>query len=263
MSLIMSKWGDSTAALRVSTVFQDLLVFIMPPIVTALMITRLPADFLEIIRRPNPAAIFFTITTMVVSVPMMNVIIDWNANVPFFDSIIWIKEMEQNAQASVEKLLGPSTFGNLIISVLIVGCLTGFAEEIFFRGGVQKLLMCTRLNPHIVIWSTAIIFSLFHLQFYGFVPRLLLGAFFGYLMWWSGSLWISVIAHAFNNSVVVVSRWIVETCPSTPNIDKIGVYTDFSSVLIVCLSILMTTIGVVLVKKASLRKLKHSDVQML
>ncbi|MDE7136319.1 MAG: CPBP family intramembrane metalloprotease, partial [Muribaculaceae bacterium] len=44
--------------------------------------------------------------------------------------------------------------------------------------------------------------------FYGFVPRILMGAYFGYLIWWTGSLWVPVIAHAFNNSLVVVIQWI-------------------------------------------------------
>ncbi len=253
-SIVMSKWGDNATALRISTVLQDILVFVLPPMLTAMMVTRFPAEFLEVMKRPKGVIVLLAILTMVVSVPMMNFVIDWNENLHFLDKFEWIKDLEQNAQASIETLLGTATIGNLIISLLIVGCLTGFAEEIFFRGGLQKLLMCARLNPHSAIWITALVFSLFHFQLYGFVPRLLLGAFFGYLMWWSGSLWISVIAHAFNNSIVVATRWLAENNPSLPDIDAIGgVTSSWDSFAIMALSVLLTVIGVIGIKRMSLR----------
>ena len=61
----------------------------------------------------------------------------------------------------------------------------------------------SRLGKHAVVWITAILFSAFHLQFYGFVPRMLLGVWLGYLFVWTGSLWVSIIAHTLNNSTVV------------------------------------------------------------
>ncbi|MDE6177435.1 MAG: CPBP family intramembrane metalloprotease, partial [Paramuribaculum sp.] len=95
----------------------------------------------------------------------------------------------------------------LIISVIIIGVLAGVSEELFFRGTLQRLLITRPMPPHIAIWLTAVIFSLVHFQFFGFVPRVLLGAFFGYLAWWSGSVWLPAIIHAVNNSVVVITEF--------------------------------------------------------
>ena len=85
--------------------------------------------------------------------------------------------------------------------------MAGLSEEILFRGTLQQLFLSSGLNRHLAIWITSIIFSAIHMQFFGFVPRLLLGAYFGYLLWWSRSLWLPVIIHAFNNSIVVYSTW--------------------------------------------------------
>ena len=90
-----------------------------------------------------------------------------------------------------------ATVPSLIVSVLIVGVFAGFSEELFFRGAMQRIMMSTRLNLHVTIWVVAVIFSLFHFQFFGFMPRLLLGAYFGYLLVLRRSLLGSVFGHVF------------------------------------------------------------------
>ena len=59
-------------------------------------------------------------------------------------------------------------------------------------------------SVHVGIWLAAALFSAIHLQFYGFVPRMLLGALFGYLYIWTGNLWVPMLAHFFNNGFAVV-----------------------------------------------------------
>lgn len=77
-------------------------------------------------------------------------------------------------------------------------------EEFFFRGALQRLIGKWNPNPHFVIWNAAILFSAFHLQFYGFIPRMLLGAYLGYLLLWTRSIWIPVFAHFINNATAVI-----------------------------------------------------------
>ena len=65
-----------------------------------------------------------------------------------------------------------------------------------------------RGNIHLSIWASAIIFSAIHFQFYGFIPRLLLGALFGYLYYWSGNLLIPMFAHFVNNAFGVIMIYL-------------------------------------------------------
>ena len=119
-----------------------------------------------------------------------------------------LKALEDSNKEQINILLGEPTIGSLIMSVLIIGLLTGLGEELFFRGTLQNIFRTRPMNPHSAIWITAIIFSALHFQFYGFIPRVLLGAFFGYLILWSGSIWLPIFAHALNNSLVVITSWI-------------------------------------------------------
>lgn len=253
LQLVMSKWGDSQAALRIVTLVQDVLVFILPSMVTALMMTRLPAEFLEVMKRPRLAEVLLALLAMVVALPAMNVVIAWNESIDLPASLEWMRVSEGNAKATIEKLMGPTTMGNFVVSLLLVGCLTGFAEELFFRGGVQKLLMCMRLNRHVAIWLAAVIFSLFHMQALGFVPRVMLGAFFGYLMWWSGTLWLPVIAHAFNNSLVVVNRWAGAWWGSAPDLDAVGASTGATDLIMVAVSVVLTVVVVAALRRRCLQ----------
>ena len=96
----------------------------------------------------------------------------------------------------------------MLMTVLLVGVLTGMGEEAFFRAGMLGSMRHGGVNRHVAVWTAAIVFSAIHLQFYGFVPRMLLGAWFGYVMLWSGEVWTPIIAHALNNSAVVVCTFL-------------------------------------------------------
>ncbi len=243
------------AALRIAMVVQDLLVFILPAIITALVSTRLPAKLMAVDVRPNWRMLLLSLLTLLASVPAMNLVIEWNQNIHLPANMGQIEQtlrmLEENAAAVTDMLMAGASIPSLIVSVLIVGALAGFSEELFFRGAIQRLIMSSRMNPHAVIWIVSLIFSLFHFQFFGFVPRMLLGAFFGYLLWWSKSLWIPVIVHMFNNIVVVCSTWYATNNPESAfNADKIG--TDLnsaSSIIMVSASLLLTIVGIMAIRR--------------
>ena len=89
------------------------------------------------------------------------------------------------------------------MNILIIAIMAGIGEELMFRGVIQKILIGWTKDIHLGILYTAIIFSTIHFQFYGFVPRMILGMVLGYLYIWSKSLWVPVIAHAINNALTV------------------------------------------------------------
>ena len=247
-SVAVKAFGASTPALRIITVLQDLLVFILPAIVTALMVTRRSATLLCVDRVPPLNPTLIAICTLLCSIPAMNYVIWLNANIPLPPHIHdALMAMEESANATIEALMGPHTVPNLIVSVLIVGVLAGVSEEIFFRGGLQRLLVTGGVNHHVAIWATAFFFSLLHMQFFGFVPRMLLGAFFGYLLYWTGSLWVPILLHALNNSIYVVAEWMSYGTDSASALDAIGSGTDIAYVVI---SAVLTAIGLVLLHRS-------------
>lgn len=249
------------AATKISVVIQDLLIFIVPAVGTAMIATRLPARLLCVDKWPRPSILILAIIVFLCSIPAMNAIIEWNKSWHLPESMTtlesYFRQLEENAEITSRALMKGATIPSLIVSVLIVGVLAGFSEELFFRGAFQRIFEQTRVNRHLVVWLVACIFSIFHFQLFGLIPRILLGAFFGYLLWWSKSLWLPIILHVLNNSIVVFAEYFSsnatgEQSANSIKIDNIG--ADLSSPLnlfLVITSVVLTTIGIYLIYRQS------------
>lgn len=250
--------GFSEKGMRIFAVAQDLLVFILPAIVAAFVATRLPASLLTVDVKPRLYTVAMAIIVMLTSLPAMEWLIELNNNMHLPESMSGLEEslrkMEDSASTGIGTLAGSGTVGDLIVGILIIGVLTGIAEELFFRGALQNLFMSMpKVKKHFAIWAAAFIFSFMHFQFFGFVPRLLLGAYFGYLIWWSGSVWVPVIAHAVNNSLVVILSWISlrsGVAESMENAASVSIGTDWYTI---ALSIVVTAFGLMILRRDALR----------
>lgn len=97
--------------------------------------------------------------------------------------------------------------GDFFFNILVIALLPAIAEELLFRGAVQRSFNRMFNNPHVAIWLAAFIFSAIHVQFFGFFPRMLLGAAFGYIYLWTGSIWYAMFAHFLNNAAAVCQAW--------------------------------------------------------
>jgi membrane protease YdiL (CAAX protease family) len=122
----------------------------------------------------------------------------------------WMKLKEAQMAEMTKQLLVMKSIPVLLINLLMLAIIPAVGEEFIFRGCLQKIFGHWIGNYHIAIWITAIIFSAIHFQFYGFMPRMLLGALFGYLLVWSGSLWLPILAHFMNNGVAVVTAYVFQ-----------------------------------------------------
>lgn len=116
-----------------------------------------------------------------------------------------LRDLGEVSQRLLEGFLLREGGGDLAVNLLVLALVPALCEELFFRGALQQLLAgCLGGRHNIAIWLTAAVFSLMHGDLFAFLPRLLLGAFLGYLFHYGGSLWVNAAAHFFNNASVVV-----------------------------------------------------------
>lgn len=196
-----------------------------------------------------------------------NILICFILGFPFLNEVVWLNSQmqlpswlsgleqwmittEKGATAQVATLLGVSSVGGLLVNLLVIGVMTGICEEIFFRGTLQRLLASHGANKHFAIWADAFIFSLLHFQFFGFVPRLLLGAFFGYIFLWTGSIWASAAAHAIFNSITVVEVWLLHRGVAADVVESFGVQTS-GVPWIACVSLLLVAVYIFMQRRYS------------
>jgi|SRR6476661_501201 len=142
---------------------------------------------------------------VVVILPLMSGLIAWNAAAGFpsflHDFEMWARAKEAQAQELTRYLTRFTTTGRLLVGLLVIAVVPAIAEELVFRGVIQKNLVRWFNSRHVGVWLAAAIFSAIHLQFLGFVPRMVLGLVLGYLYEWSGNILVPMAAHFTQNAL--------------------------------------------------------------
>ena len=225
-SVIVSSMG----MLTMLTV-QDVLAFIVPAIVAMAIFYRRPLHAMCLDRAPSWRALLVVVVFYVVSIPAMNWMVEANKAMTLPSWLSGIEQMmralEDSAAEATETLLDINSVGRLLACVLVVGFMAGLSEEMLFRGAMQRTMHDSRLGTHAAVWLAAIVFSAFHLQFFGFFPRMILGVWLGYLLVWSRSLWAPIIAHTLNNSSVVLFSYLANKGVAAEDFgDHIGMPAD-------------------------------------
>lgn len=158
-------------------------------------------------KKPELILLLTVLLIMIVSMPVVEwiAVLNQKMTLPVFLKPVedWMKQKENEAAQMTVLLLTVHSTGDFIVNLFMIALLPAVAEEILFRGALQRSFSLMFNNHHLAIWLAAFIFSAIHLQFFGFFPRLFLGAAFGYLYYWSGSLWYNMLAHFLNNAYAV------------------------------------------------------------
>jgi hypothetical protein len=194
--------------LKFFQILQTIGMFILPPLILAWSLDEKPFRFLQLHRKPSGIILVVVFAIILVGGPLIEwcSLLNQQLVLPSWMSSLedWMRSSEDQAAEITKAFLSTKTAGGLFVNLIIVAVLPAIGEELLFRGLLQQLIKKMTGNIHWAIWITALLFSALHLQFFGFLPRLLLGALFGYLLEWTGSLWIPIIAHFINNAAGVV-----------------------------------------------------------
>ena len=191
---------------------QDLLAFIIPAIAAMAIFYHKPLQPMCLDRAPSWKPLLVVVAFYIISLPGMNWLVSLNEAMSLPQSMHsveqWMRASEQQAAALTEQMLDIHSLGQLALCIFVVGIMAGLSEEALFRGALLRTMEDSRLGSHAAVWIAAIVFSAFHMQFFGFLPRMILGVWLGYLLLWTRSLWVPIIAHALNNSTVVIFKYL-------------------------------------------------------
>ncbi|RYD78939.1 MAG: CPBP family intramembrane metalloprotease [Sphingobacteriales bacterium] len=202
-----------TDALKILQIGTSIGMFVVPPLALAYTNSKKPSNFYSF-GKPKAALLILVLVIMIASMPFMEWIAVTNQKMVLPSGLKWLenwmKESEQAAMKMTIQLLTVRNNWDFVVNLIMIAVLPAIGEELMFRGGVQRSLTKAFNNPHAAIWISAIIFSAIHMQFYGFVPRLLLGAGFGYLYYFSGSIWYAMAGHFINNGYAVCAAFYMQ-----------------------------------------------------
>lgn len=199
---------ENLGFLKFFQILQTVGMFILPPLVLAYYMDDKPFEFLSLTIKPSGIVLAIVCAVILVGGPVIEwfSLLNQQLTLPSWMNTIenWMRNSEEQANEITKAFLSTKSIGGLLGNLFIVAVLPAIGEELLFRGLLQRLIKKMTGNAHWAIWITAILFSALHLQFFGFLPRLLLGALFGYLLEWTGTLWLPIIAHFINNAAGVI-----------------------------------------------------------
>jgi uncharacterized protein len=209
--------------------------FVVPPFFLAYLFSNQSGEYLGLTRSPGKNWLLAIIAMLAIT-PLINFLGEVNSHMHLPEFLrgveTWMKQTEEQASEITKLFLKMDSPSELLLNLFMIALIPAIGEELVFRGVVQRIFSEWWRNKHIAIWVTAILFSAMHMQFYGFLPRMVLGALLGYLYYWSGSLWLPIIAHFINNAAAVIFTYLYQHGQVSVDPDAIGTQSDIVSVLI-------------------------------
>jgi membrane protease YdiL (CAAX protease family) len=235
---------DDVLASRVywQMAIQSLVIFLLPTYLAMRLVRRHALTRLGLRHTPKIGSAIHAIVLMMTILPFVNLTAGLNAALPLPD---WAIRMEEESDKFIEQILMIDNWQNFGLNLLWIALMPALCEEMFFRGFVQNTLHRYLSNVHWTIFISALIFSAFHLQFVSFLPRVFLGIVMGYLFYWSGSLWLSVLAHFANNAMAVCVYFYItyNQLPITMDDIDVAIGGKNTSMAIVSVVVSMAILG--------------------
>jgi membrane protease YdiL (CAAX protease family) len=225
--------------LKYMQIVQAIAFFLIPAWLMPIFWGEKPVQYHFLQRKPPLTLAIIAICLILSAIPFINYteLINSKMQFPSFMSGIehWMRESEANAGVLSGNFMKVSTIGGLLVNLFMMAVLPALGEELVFRGVFQRVFTDWFKNYHIGIIASAMLFSAFHMQFYGFIPRMLLGISFGYMLVWSGNMWVPIIAHFVNNTLGVIYFYLFNKGIVSSDLQTVG--TSQNAIYIALLSL--------------------------
>ncbi|REK00733.1 MAG: CPBP family intramembrane metalloprotease [Bacteroidetes bacterium] len=228
LQLLVNNLDDpaSISVLKLIQTVSSVGTFIIPPIILAYLFYPSIPEYLQLDVQPDNRSSFLVVILLFMAVPLINFLVELNSAMHLPDVLKpiedWMRSSEDRAAELTKAFLVMHTWQEMAFNLFMIALIPALGEELLFRGVIQKIFTQWTGKKHLAVWLAAFLFSVMHVQFYGFVPRLLLGALMGYLLVWSGSLWLPILAHFVNNAAAVVFSYLYFNHYTSFDADKVG-----------------------------------------
>jgi len=221
---------ESIHFLKYFQVIQSVGLFVVPPFILALLYHGNISEYLLIDRSAPGVSYLLAAVSLLFIVPFINYLGALNSQMSFPESLSgienWMRTMEDTAEGMVEKFMKVESISGLLFNIFMIAVIPAIGEELMFRGVIQRILTNLTKNKHWGIWIAAFLFSAMHMQFYGLLPRMALGAMFGYLLVWTGTMWVPILAHFVNNTMGVMGYYLINKGVISKDVEEWGSGTE-------------------------------------
>jgi len=245
--------SDNISVIKFFQIFQSITLFIIPALMAAWLFSENPPAYLFANHGSSVFTFLLVSVSIVAAIPLLNYVTQLNS---LLELPVWMNGIEQkmiNMEESAAELTGlfleTHSTQDLLLNFLMIAILPAIGEEFLFRGVIQHLFSQWFRNGHAAAIITAFLFSFIHFQFFGFLPRFLLGLYFGYLLLWSGSIWVPVIAHLVNNGLAVFYYHYSGEGTGETTIENIGISDSSHYLLYISIFFTAVIVGMIYLRE--------------
>lgn len=232
--------ASSTSSLLWIQAIQSILTFIGGGWLYVYLISKQPVRYLNLHHCGSIWLYLLAMTGMMVLSPMVSITALWNDGIQLPESLQIIEQhlrsLEDAANDITLQMMQGEGLGSTIVALVVMALIPAIGEEFLFRGGMQKGIENKTGNAHLAVWVTAFVFSFIHFQFYGFIPRFILGVVLGYFYLYGKSIWIPIWAHFVNNASAVLTYRLFYQHTEDTNLSTMGMPTDVDNVILFCIA---------------------------
>ncbi len=227
LRLMQSPPGESNIGLlKYLQCVQTLSLFLVPSVLFIRLSGERVTSWVGWRRTVGWRVLLMSVVLVVALMPVNNFLSSWNSRLHLPEGMAALERMmrmlEENAARLTKAFMTMHSWKDYAVNLFIVGMLAAVGEEMTFRGVIQPVLIRWTGSRHAGVILAGAVFSFFHFQFFGFIPRWLLGVVLGYLFLWSGTLKLSILVHFLNNALAVTAYWLLTPEKVEEGLDRIG-----------------------------------------
>jgi len=230
VSILNNPGPADIPVLKLSQALQTIGLFIGTAWLAAFFLSPVAGTYLKIKGKPSFFSLFLVVLSMITWIPAINFAADINARLNLPESMDFVEDKMEALRNTYNQLtelfLNTGSVTDFLVNIIVMAILPAVGEELLFRGVFQRLLTEWTRNIHWGIVLAALLFSFFHFEFFGFLPRFLLGVFFGYLFVWTSSIWVPILAHFTNNFIIVAYSFYRQPATGPSPIEELGTHAD-------------------------------------
>ena len=215
---------ENANALRLMQLISTLFMMGLPAFFYAKICHIKPNVHLGFTKKTMLQQLGLVLLIMIASLPVIALLQELTNMIPFSAATLAkFKAAEDSYNEQMGVMARMNGIGDYIISMFMIAFLPAVFEEMIFRGALQNLLSRWTKKPILSIIITAVIFSMVHGSYIGFLPRFVLGFVLGWFFYRTGSIWLNILGHFINNAIGVTAIYILSLSGKPIDLNKMNV----------------------------------------
>jgi membrane protease YdiL (CAAX protease family) len=198
---------------KLANVVGAIIGFLIPALLFGYFSDEKPISFLGLRKQQMPLLILLSIVLVFAVQPFVAWLGELNGSINFGAAQQEILATEERYNKAINTMLQMKTVGELLLNITIMALLPAVAEELFFRGSLQKVLFRWTKKPWLAIGISSLVFALLHGTVLKIVPIFTLGVMLGVMYHVTKNLWYGIITHFCNNAMAVIALYYADKSP--------------------------------------------------